>query len=661
MDVSHSNFSGAESSQRIASISLRTSAGYAAVGVTWIVFSDRLLTALVPHQQFINELQTYKGWLFVGATAVLLYLLLHRQLRQLQREVSARQQAQASLRDNEERLRLALRASDTGTWDLHLASRKAICCTQFNGILGVSPPQPQWNGLALLRRIKPEDRALVISRFKQAVHDHESFAVECRIRAVDNELRWIRIAGGHAPAGSGGAPRMMGIIQDITSRMHMERALRENEQRLRLATEAAGIGAFDWDVASGVIDWTPELEAMHGLACGEFGRTQAAWEQLLYPADRASALAKIQETLLKGDPIAHQWRVVWHDGSVHWISARFQGFRDADGRPLRLRGVNIDVTRRVRAEQALRASEAKYRGLFDSIDASFCIIEVLFNEYDKPIDYRYLELNSAFERQTGIRDAVGRRMREIAPAHEQHWFEAFGRVALTGEPVRLEKEAAQLQRWYEGYAYRHGAAEDRQVAVLLNDITERKETEARIKRLAYLDGLTGLPNRYAFLDCLKHEIGRMQIDGGKLAVLFMDLDGFKNINDTLGHGIGDQVLQSAAQRLRDSLRTGDPIVRSLTREDLVSLHAAKKPDITLARLGGDEFTALLTGIDRIEDALPVAQRLAQSMRVPFVLDGREIGLTASIGIACYPDNGVDAFTHAQACRYGHVSGQALGP
>jgi PAS domain S-box-containing protein len=136
-----------------------------------------------------------------------------------------------------------------------------------------------------------------------------------------------------------------------------------------------------------------------------------------------------------------------------------------------------DVTGSVRAEAAARESEARYRTLFDSIDEGFCVIEVLFDAEGQPADYRFLEANPAFVEQTGLVDAVGKRMRDLVPAHEAHWFEIYGRVAQTGEPVRFEAPAQALGRWYDVYAFRIDSPEDNRVAILFTDVSSRKATE----------------------------------------------------------------------------------------------------------------------------------------------------------------------------------------
>jgi PAS domain S-box-containing protein len=143
-----------------------------------------------------------------------------------------------------------------------------------------------------------------------------------------------------------------------------------------------------------------------------------------------------------------------------------------------------DAVRWRRAEAALRKSEAHHRMLFDSIDEGFCLIEVLFDAEGRPHDYRFLEVNPAFERQTGLVGAVGRTMRQLAPDHETHWFDTYGRIARSGVPERFEQRAQALGRHFDVYAFRIGEPHERKVAILFNDVTRRKQTEQELRQRA---------------------------------------------------------------------------------------------------------------------------------------------------------------------------------
>ncbi|BDI03901.1 putative bifunctional diguanylate cyclase/phosphodiesterase [Sphaerotilus microaerophilus] len=204
-----------------------------------------------------------------------------------------------------------------------------------------------------------------------------------------------------------------------------------------------------------------------------------------------------------------------------------------------------------------------------------------------------------------------------------HWFElsVARRAVEPGQPTRF--------------------------VALARDITERKQAEAHVTSLAYFDSLTGLPNRRAFLEGLGREVARSARSGSKLAVLFMDLDGFKGINDTLGHDAGDEILRAAAERMRASVRPSDWVTRRAEP-------GASDTAIELARLGGDEFTAMILDLSRTEDALAVAQRIQAEMRLPFTVAGRELSLSTSIGIAVCPDDAGDPaalLKHADAAMY----------
>ena len=143
-------------------------------------------------------------------------------------------------------------------------------------------------------------------------------------------------------------------------RKQAEEALQRSEERLRLAQQVARVGTFESNIRTGLDTWTPELEALYGLSPGGFPKTESAWENLVYPDDRAAAIRRREQTLETGQPVEGEWRVVWPDGSVHWLAGRWQAFKDEAGKPLRLIGVNIDITERKRAEEALRASTERY-------------------------------------------------------------------------------------------------------------------------------------------------------------------------------------------------------------------------------------------------------------------------------------------------------------
>ena len=298
------------------------------------------------------------------------------------------------------------------------------------------------------------------------------------------------------------------------------------------------------------------------------------------------------------------------------------------------------------AMQDLHAAESRNAAILNAIP------DLLF-ELD--IDGRYIDYRAprADLLAAPPETFLGKTVNEILPRAAAEVCMAALRTALdhgSASGAQFELPLVMGSLWFELSVSRKTvvAGDKPRFIVLSREITERKVAEARIARLAYFDSLTGLPNRQSFLDRVNKEIVRAGMAGERLAVLFMDLDGFKNINDTMGHASGDLLLQWAAARMRDGLRPSDVLSRPMGLEDCGS------NEFELARLGGDEFTALILGIERPEDASVVAERICAMMREPFLLEGRNVTITTSVGIASYPDDGHDGATllkHADTAMY----------
>jgi PAS domain S-box-containing protein len=203
----------------------------------------------------------------------------------------------------------------------------------------------------------------LFQKLKQGLINH--YQLDKRYFRRDGSLVWGRLS--LSLLNNRSAPLVVAMVENITEQKRAEEALRDSEERLRLAQQAARIGTFEWNIQTGVDTWTPELEEMYGLPPGGFGGTQTAFESLVFPDDRAGVIALNNSALKTGLPTTGEWRVVWPDRSVHWIAGRWQVFMDSAGEPSRMIGVNIDVTERKRSEERLREYEKAVEGAEDMI------------------------------------------------------------------------------------------------------------------------------------------------------------------------------------------------------------------------------------------------------------------------------------------------------
>ena len=290
-------------------------------------------------------------------------------------------------------------------------------------------------------------------------------------------------------------------VRDLLKQQRRDQErLRENEDRYRafIANSSEGIWRMEFDPPGDIsmplerqVDWAYEhgrlvecndaMARMYGLNRAE----DLVGKPLDFMLPRSPETREYLISIIRAGYRATDTESVERDaeGNPVYFSNSMTGLVE-NGRLLRLWGTQRDITGRKRTEEALRESESRYRTLFASIDEGFCVLEMIFDEAGKPVNYRFLEVNAAFERQTGLVGVKGKTVREMVTGHDLHWFEIYGRVALTGEPVRFQDRAEALNRWFDAYAFRIDPPESRRVAVLFNDITERKRAEEANSRLA---------------------------------------------------------------------------------------------------------------------------------------------------------------------------------
>ena len=288
---------------------------------------------------------------------------------------------------------------------------------------------------------------------------------------------------------SGRPGGVIATVVETTARVESVRLRFATNERLELALAAGrGVGTWDFDIAADRVVADPRFAEIYGVdpIVAREGAPLSEFFQAMHPGDAERVGDEIKRTLDTHKPFRSEYRLIQSDGQVRWVSAEGRIVMDADGR-LRFPGVTFDITERREADAVLAETESRYDALFNSTSTGFCIIQMKFDADMRPVDYMIVEGNPAFEEMTGLHGADSKWVSDIAPGLEQHWFDLYGKVALTGETVRFEQPADIFGRWYDVEALRIGDPETRRVAILFTNITERKQTEARQQALLDLN------------------------------------------------------------------------------------------------------------------------------------------------------------------------------
>ena len=401
-------------------------------------------------------------------------------------------------------------------------------------------------------------------------------------------------------------------IRDITVQKEIENALRTNTDRLIEAQRLAQLGSWTLDLASGKLEWSEEVFRMFEIDPKKFDATFEAFLNSVHPEDRAAVNYAYQNSLVNRRPYEITHRTCMADGRIKWVQERCITEFDAAGKPLRSQGTVQNVTERMLADEQLRIAAVAFES-----QESMLILDA---------NRIILRVNHAFTDETGYsaEDVVGKPSWMFrSELQDQAYYENMEDILKRtgrwqGEVWGKRKNGDAYQKHLSITTVTSAEGVITHFINTQSDISERKAAEERIAHLAYHDALTGLPNRRLMMDRLEHARAVSMRTAHHAALLLLDLDDFKTLNDTRGHDMGDLLLKEVASRLGFSVRAGD----------------------TVARLGGDEFTVLLEELSADPDlAVSQAQRVGEKIRsalnTPYALSGHTLRSTPSIGITLF--------------------------
>ena len=655
----------------------RVIALYVVFSVFWIFVSDHLLGAFIQDPDTALRVSIVKGWLFILVTTTLLYLLIGRLFRALasrdqeilainanlerrvmertaalEAEVAERRQVEERLRLSEERLRLTLDGAQLGIWHHRLEPEQLDWSEICQRHLALPPgEQPSFAGF--IAALHPDDRARVVQLVEASLASREDYAAEYRVLWADGSVHWISALGRVYCRGDGTPERLGGITLDITERKRLEEELQglnatleqrvaartadlvtaqdqlsqalarmaQSESKFRTIFEQAPLGIALLDGRNGqFLDVNPGLERILGRTWAELA--DLGWEALTHPEDLPAERAQVAR-LMAGeiDGFQLEKRYLRPDGALVWgnLIVATVALKDED-RKLHLALVK-DITQRKLGERQLRESEERYRMLFNNTADAILILDLagkVIDVNDQACQqYGYAREDLLKLHITDIdtpEDAVNAASRiALLDSQGQASFEALHRNAQ-GDTIPVEVRATRVLL-------------DGQPAMfsLCRDVSAQRKAQERIEYLAFHDELTGLPNRVMGQYRLLQAIAVANRHQTSLAVLYLDLDRFKYVNDTHGHAAGDLLLKGLAQRLLLRLRAED----------------------CLCRLSADEFMLVLPELGTGQPVTPVAQaceRLLATLAAPFDLQGHQLHASLSIGVAIYPQDGSDGET-----------------
>lgn len=536
-------------------------------------------------------------------------------------DVSKRRRLEQNLRESEERWKYALEGSNAGVWDWHIKTGEVYFAPGWKRMLGFADDEITNHVSEWKKRVHPEDWPMVTRELDEHLsHKKPMYSNEHRVLCRDGSYKWILDRGKVVVRDEQGQPlRMIGTHSDITVQRQVLIQLSESEQRYRCLVEEINDLIWETDVNMVFQYVSPRVKDYFGYEMNEF--IGQKYCDFMDPLEMERVAQIIAPLLAARAPLYHIENVMLHkSGYPVVLETSATPKFSAQDEFLGYRGVCRNITYRKRVEEELRASQELFMKAFQMSPVLMAITRLQ--------DGTFLEVNDVFLRtlRYNREEVLGHNSTEmrifnIPDSRDKLLEEIFRKGSARNLEIAYRDKRGKI---HKGLFFAEPvviAGQECLLSVAL-DITKRKKYEERIRYQAYHDLLTGLPNRRMFEERLQYVLADARRKGEMVAVLFLDLDGFKQVNDTLGHEAGDKVLCDIAAALTRSLRESD----------------------TVARLGGDEFMIILPHLQSTDDANPVINRILNACRKDYSSGEVKLAVSASIGVAFFPAHGTRVST-----------------
>ena len=557
-------------------------------------------------------------------------ILLREKIGELERKNIAHRHAVEMLRESEIKYRSVLDNIEEGYYEVDLAGN----FTFFNDSLCRiwEYPKKELMGLNYRQYVDEESADKFFQSFNQVFKTGKPVReFYWQITRRDGATKHLEASVSLRRDSRGAPTGFHGIMRDVTERKQMEESLRLNEEKYRAMIETIQDGYFEVDL-TGAFTFVNDVICRHMRYSREelLGLGNRQFQDRVNARKAYEAFVNVYNT---GIPVkAFEMEVIRKDGTKQISEVSISLIRDSRGQPVGFRGISRDICDRKEMEESLRQSEERYRSIIEQMEDGYFELDLAGN---------FTFVNDAECRNLGYsrRELIGMNRRQYTDEKNAGaLFALFNEVYKTGIPVKsydlelVRKDGKKAFHAISASLIKGADGKPVGFRGIARDVSERKSQEEQIKYLATHDGLTELPNRLMFNQLLSHAVQGAKRYRKQFAVMFIDLDGFKVVNDTLGHDAGDQLLREIAVRFKHTLRAVD----------------------VAARLGGDEFVVMMEDIAAPEQAAVLAQRILEATGKPFGLASGECRVTASIGICVYPENGDDEQTlmkNADAAMY----------